>query len=55
MIDSIDLDPTLTSRDLGHTVNVEVYCEQLKLCCHALGRCRRLVILLQNNARPQVA
>lgn len=39
----------------GRTVNAEVYCEQLELCRRALGRRRRPVILLQDNARPYVA
>lgn len=39
----------------GRAVNAEVYCEQLELCRQALGRRRRPVILLQDNARPHVA
>jgi len=39
----------------GHTVNAQVYCEQIELCRRALGRRRRPVILLHDNARPHFA
>lgn len=39
----------------GCTVNAEVYCEQLELCRRALGRRRRPVILLHDNAKPHAA
>lgn len=39
----------------GRTVNAEIYCEQLDLCCLALGRRYHPVILLHDNAKPHTS